>query len=139
VALGRKQAQPSFFVIKNLDGGGWFNVTLSKYLLIEHMIHVVQNMNTSDNKKLLSALMAIRTPAEYHRVHKPDVLTEDASSNGPTFQGAQKRWYALTVAIYEGEHDADLIAMAKKLASIDYDVFIWATLQTLPMTLGSCL
>jgi len=93
VALERKQAQPSFFIIKNLDGGGWFNVTLSKYLLIEHMIHVVQNMNTSDNKKLLSARMAIRTPAEYHRVHKPDVLTEDASSNGPIFQGAQKRWY----------------------------------------------
>eukprot|EP00435_Cladocopium_sp_Y103_P010261 s794_g2.t1 len=115
VALKREQAQPSFFTSKNLDGskdaGGWFHVTLSKYLLLEHMIHVVETLQVESSKDLLAALQAIRRPLLFHSLYPVDA-EED---HGPQLAGASKRWYGIALALYLNEYDESLIKMSKLL------------------------
>ena len=115
VALKREQAQPAFFTSKNLDGGkdygGWFHVTLSKYLLLEHMIHVVETLQVESSKDLLAAHQAIRRPLLFHSLHPVDA-EED---HGPVLAGASKRWYGLALALYLNEYDESLIKMSKLL------------------------
>ena len=116
VALKREQAQPAFFTSKNLDGGkdagGWFHVTLSKYLLLEHMIHVVETLQVESSKDLLAALQAIRRPLLFHSLYPVDA-EED---HGPLLAGASKRWYGLALALYLNEYDESLIKMSKLLS-----------------------